>query len=142
MLAEIEHFVNWLRRRNPEARTWRDYSYDLKQFADVVGDRPPGDLTFHDVDRFVISQVERGFKPSTINRRLAAIMSLYIFLSDDDPTLVCPVLPHRHGLKEPRRLPRPVQQDELGKFFAVIDNARDRAMFVLTLAPALRLAQV
>ncbi len=106
MLVEIERFVNWLRRRNPEARTWRDYSYDLKQFADVVGDRPPGDITFHDVDRFVMSQAERGFKPATINRRLAAIMSLYIFLSDDDPALVCPVLPHRHGLKEPQRLPR------------------------------------
>ncbi len=26
MLAEIERFVNWLRRRNPEARTWRDWN--------------------------------------------------------------------------------------------------------------------
>ena len=24
MLAEIENFVNWVRRRNPEARTWHD----------------------------------------------------------------------------------------------------------------------
>jgi len=31
MLSEIEQFVNWLRRRNPQARTWRGYSYDLKQ---------------------------------------------------------------------------------------------------------------
>ena len=39
MLAEIERFVNWVRRRNPEARTWRDYGYDLRQFAAIVGDR-------------------------------------------------------------------------------------------------------
>ena len=38
MYTEIQQFVNWMRRRNPEARTWRDYSYDLAQFAEVVGD--------------------------------------------------------------------------------------------------------
>ena len=33
MLVEIEQFVNWVRRRNSQARTWRDYGYDLKQFV-------------------------------------------------------------------------------------------------------------
>ncbi len=142
MLAEIECFVNWLRRRNPEARTWRDYAYDLKQFAAAVGDQPPSAVTFHDVDRFVTGQAARGFKPATINRRLAAIRALYTFLADDDPALVCPVLPHRHGLKEPQRLPRPVQEADLAQFFAVIHDARDRAMFVLMLRCGLRISEV
>lgn len=142
MLAEINRFVNWVRRRNPDARTWRDYSYDLKQFAAVVGDRPPNTVTFHDVDRFVIEQAGRGFQPTTINRRLAAIMSFYTFISDDDPTLVCPVLPHRHWLKEPRRLPRPVPEEDLRQFFAFIEDARDRAMFVLMLRCGLRISEV
>jgi site-specific recombinase XerD len=72
MLSEIDRFVNWIRRRNPEARTWRDSSYDLKQFVAVVGDQPPRSITFQDVDRFVISQADRGFKSATINRHLAA----------------------------------------------------------------------
>ena len=42
MLAEIERFVNWLHRRNPNARTWRDYSYDLKKFIAVVGNGHAG----------------------------------------------------------------------------------------------------
>jgi site-specific recombinase XerD len=142
MLAEIERFVNWLRRRNPDAHTWRDYHCDLKQFLAVVGDRPPNIVTFHDVDRFVIAQADHGYKPATINRRLAAVASLYAFLSDDDPTLVCPVLPHRHGLKQPQRLPRPVQEDDLRKFFAVIDSPRDRAMFTLMLRCGLRISEV
>ncbi len=142
MLAEIDSFVNWLRRRNPAARTWRDYRYDLQQFIRVVGDVPPGSLTFHDIDRFVTSQTTRGFQPATINRRLAAIMSLYAFLSDGDPTLVCPVLPHRHGLKQPQRLPRPVPPDDLSQFFAAIHDARDRAMFVLMLRCGLRISEV
>ena len=68
MLTEIERFVNWLRRRNPNAHTWRDYRSDLKQFAAVVGDRPPEAVTFHDVDRFVAEQVGRGLQPPTVNR--------------------------------------------------------------------------
>jgi site-specific recombinase XerD len=142
MLKEIECFVNWVRRRNPQARTWRDYRYDLAQFAQVVGDRPPGAVTFQQVDQFVIQQAQRGFKPATINRRLAAIVSLYIFLSDEDPTLSCPVLPHRHGLKEPQRLPRPVQPDIVRKFFAVVQDKRDWAMFILMLRCGLRISEV
>jgi hypothetical protein len=39
MLSEIERFVNWVRRRNPQARTWRDYSYDLRQFPTIYSVR-------------------------------------------------------------------------------------------------------
>lgn len=142
MLAEIEQFVNWVRRRNPQARTWRDYRYDLQRFADLVGDQSPSAITFHDVDRFISLQASKGLKPTTINRRLAAIISLYAFLSDDDPDLGCPVLTHRHHLREPQRLPRPVQEGDLRAFFAAIQDARDLAMFVLMLRCGLRISEV
>jgi len=142
MLAEIEQFVNWVQRRNPRARTWKDYSYDLRQFVELVGDKPPGKVSFHDVDRFVTLQAGRGFKPETINRRLAAILSLYSFLADEDPSMVCPVLPHRHNLRQPQHLPRPVQGDDLRQFFAVITDPRDRAMFALMLRCGLRIGEV
>jgi len=142
MLTEINCFINWQRRRNTTARTWRDYSYDLKQFVAVVGDQPPGSVTFQDVDQFITLQASRGYKPSTINRRLAAISSMYAFLSDEDPTLMCPVLPHRHSLREPQRLPRPVLQADLEKFFAEVSNDRDRAIFILMLRCGLRISEV
>ncbi len=142
MLVEIESFVNWVRRRNPTARTWRDYGYDLAQFVAVVGDCPPAALTFHDVDRFVSQQAAQGYQPATINRRLAAITALYTFLADEDPTLVCPVLPHRHQLRQRQGLPRPVAEADLQRFFAVIPDARDRAMFLLMLRCGLRIAEV
>lgn len=142
MLTEIERFVNWVRRRNPNAHTWRDYRADLKQFVAVVGNRPPEAITFHDLDRFVAQQVALGLQPPTINRRLAAITSLYTFLADEDPTLVCPVLPHRHNLRERQRLPHPVQEDELARFFAVVDDSRDLAMFLLMLRCGLRIGEV
>ena len=64
MLTEIDQFLNWMRRRNAAARTWRDYGYDLKQFVAVVGERSPGTITFQDVDRFVIQQADLGFTPA------------------------------------------------------------------------------
>ncbi len=142
MVKEITRFVNWLRRRNPTARTWRDYGYDLAQLVALVGDQPPETLTFQDIDRFVTAQAERGFKPATINRRLAAIQSLYTFLADEDPDLVCPVLPHRHTLRQRQRLPRPVPAGEVEQFFAVIADGRDRAMFLLMLRCGLRICEV
>ncbi len=149
MLDEIARFVNWMRLRNPEAHTWRDYRCDLAQFAEVVGNRPPGEITYKDVDNFVAAQVDAGHMASTINRRLAAVLSFFTFLSDEEPELVCPVLPHRHSLRERRRLPRPVNQTDLEAFFEAIegelDNAlreRDRAMFLLMLRCGLRLCEV
>jgi site-specific recombinase XerD len=93
------------------------------------------------VDKFISEQAEQGFKPATINRRLAAIVSLYAFLMPEDEQLVCPVFPRRHHLREPQRLPRPVQESDLREFFAVIENIRDRAMFTLMLRCGLRIGE-
>ncbi len=142
MLSEIQTFVNWVRRRNPQARTHKDYQYDLTQFLAVVGDRPLREITFQDIDQFIDQQVARGLQPATVNRRLAAIMSLYFFWVAEDPALVCPVLPRRHLLRTPQRLPRPVPVADVEQFFAVIESPRDRAMFVLMLRGGLRIGEV
>jgi len=142
MLAEIERFVNWVRRRSPGAHTWQDYRCDLSFFAESVGNRPPREITFRDIDQFIIEQSEKGFKPTTINRRLASIASLYAFLMPEDDELACPVFPRRHHLREPQRLPRPVQEAELRQFFAVIEDARDLAIFTLMLRCGLRIGEV
>jgi site-specific recombinase XerC len=86
--------------------------------------------------------VSRGYQPATINRRLAAVLAFFTYLADEDPALVCPVLPRRHHLREPQRLPRPVQEEALEKFFAVIQDLRDRAMFLLMLRCGLRVGEV
>jgi len=142
MLAEIERFVHWARRRSPQARTWKDYKYDLRLFARFMGDRRLNEVTFRDIDGFVAFQAGKGFQPTTINRRLATVVSLYSFFSDEDSQLVCPVIPKRHHVREPYRLPRPVGDKDLGKFFASVDNTRDRAMFMLMLRCGLRISEV
>jgi site-specific recombinase XerD len=142
MLAEMERFVNWTRRRSPEARTWKDYGYDLRFFMDVVGDRSLKDITFKDIDQFIAVQSEKAFKPSTINRRLASVVSLYSFLAAEDEDLACPVIVRRHHVREHERLPRPVPEEDLKWFFAAITDTRDRAMFLLMLRCGLRIGEV
>jgi site-specific recombinase XerD len=142
MLAEIERFVNWTRRRSPAAHTWRDYRCDLQMFCEVVGDCAFREITFKDIDRFIAVQNEKGFKPSTINRRLASVVALYSFLVPEDDELVCPVMIRRHHVRQHQRLPRPVPEEDLKRFFAVITDARDRAMFILMLRCGLRIGEV
>lgn len=142
MKAEIERFINWVRMRSPQARTWRDYRCDLGLFIDVMGGKNVDEIRPRDLDEFVNIQVGRGYKPSTVNRRLAAVSSLYAFLSHEGQPVVCPVLPRRHYLREPQRLPRPVNEQDLQKFFRAIQDVRDRAMFTLMLRCGLRIGEV
>ena len=142
MLEEITQFVNWIRRRNPQAHTWRDYLCDLQQFTAVIGHRPLSEITFKDIDTFIADQAERGLKASTINRRVTAVHSLYTFLADEQPDLICPVLPHRHTLRTPHCLPRAVPEADLERFFAVIEDGRDKAIFLLMLRCGLRISEV
>jgi len=43
----------------------------------IVGDHPPEKITYKDVDDFIEVQAARRLKAATINRRLAAVVSLY-----------------------------------------------------------------
>lgn len=142
MFHEIDRFVNWMRRRNPDADTAKSYQYHLRKFTHIVGDRSPADVTLHDIDAFIEFQAERGLKSCSINRSLTAVTSFYRFLADEDPTLECPVLRHRHWLRDHQRLPRAVPKSEVEKLFAVIEDVRDRAIFLLMLKCGLRVSEV
>lgn len=142
MFSDIDRFVKWLRRRNPHADTAKSYLYHLRKFTEVVGDCTPADVTLHDIDAFIEFQANRGLKSSSINRSLTAVTSFYRFLADEDPTIECPVLRHRHWLRDHQRLPRAVPQEEVAKLFGVIEDVRDRAIFLLMLRCGLRISEV
>jgi len=142
VLVEIERFINWVQIRSPQARTWRDYKCDLNLFVNVIQNRAVEEIRPRDLDEFVYFQVGKGYKPSTVNRRLAAVASFYAFLVRDGRLVTCPVLPKRHYLREPQRLPRPVNEQDLRRFFGAINDVRDRAMFTLMLRCGLRIGEV
>lgn len=107
-----------------------------------MGDRTVEQIRPRDIDEYVNFLVEAGYKPSTVNRRLAAAASFYSYLTGNGRQIACPVIPRRHYLKEPQRLPRPVNEQDLRKFFSAIRDVRDRAMFTLMLRCGLRIGEV
>lgn len=142
MLTDIKRFIQWVRMRSPQAKTWRDYRCDLDLFSRVIRGHGTAEIFPRDIDAFVNYQVQKGYKPSTVNRRLAAVVSFYRFLLAEGSVTTCPVLPRRHYLREPQRLPRPVTEQDLRKYFQSIDDVRDRAMFTLMLRCGLRIGEV
>lgn len=148
MFIEIDRFVNWIRRRNPQAETHKTYRYHLNRFVSTAleprgrASCSPRDVTLHDVDHFIEALAHQGLKGATINRCLTTLASFYRFLSDEDPTILCPVLYHRHKLRDHQRLPRAVPSPEVDKLFTVIHDARDRAIFLLMLRCGLRVSEV
>lgn len=78
----IREFLTYLRSiRGYSENTVRAYGKDLKEFAQWVRESTDharwSALTREDIDKYLIHQAERGLKPSTTNRQLSAISSLY-----------------------------------------------------------------
>jgi site-specific recombinase XerD len=142
MHNEVKRFINWVWMRSPQARTWRDYKCDLDLFMKVMGGKNVEEIHPRNIDEFVNHQTGKGYKPSTVNRRLAAVASFYAFLMREGRQIISPVLPRRHYLKEPQRLPRPVNEKDLRAFFGAIHDPRDRAMCTLMLRCGLRIGEV
>lgn len=142
MLPEVECFGKWLRRRNPHATTHIHYTSDLELFFAWLN-KPLAQVTVSDIDRFVEHSQSLGHANATINRRLAAIHSLYQFLAfESDSAPLNPVRFKRHAIRQGRRLPRDVEDAVLDKLFAVITLPRDRCMFLLMLRCGLRVGEI
>jgi hypothetical protein len=91
----------------PLAKTWRDDCCDLTLFVNVLGDRQIDDIHPKEIDAFVQHQIDCKYKPSMVNRRLAAGVSLYSYVASEGRSLPYPVLPKRYSLYEPHQQPRP-----------------------------------
>ncbi|MBI5032086.1 MAG: site-specific integrase [Chloroflexi bacterium] len=142
MLPEVERFGKWLRRRNPHASTHIHYTSDLELFFTWL-DKPLTQVSVTDIDRFIEHSQTQGHANATINRRLAAIRSLYHFLAFElDNAPRNPVVPKRHMIQLGRRLPRDVEDAVVEKLFAVITLPRDRCMFLLMLRCGLRVGEI
>jgi site-specific recombinase XerD len=142
MLSEIKQFQKWLRRKAPHSSTYIHYTNDLEQFF-AWASKPVAEVTVRDVDAFIEHCQANGHAIATINRRLAALRSFYQFLAmmnEDAPKN--PVRPKRHFIRQGKRLPRDVQDNDLERLFAVIESPRDRAIFLLMLRCGLRVGEI
>jgi integrase/recombinase XerD len=144
MKDAIAKFKCYLTRRYPDRSTTKHYMSDLTIFSQFVGDKKPKDINPKLIDEFVQAQSQQGLKAATINRRLSAISSLFEFLisETEDDSWSNPVYWKRHSIRPGRHLPRDINDDLADRLLAVIDDARDKAIFSLMLAAGLRVGEV
>ncbi|HUH98470.1 MAG TPA: tyrosine-type recombinase/integrase [Anaerolineales bacterium] len=142
MIPEIEEFLSWLRRKSPKSSTAIHYGSDLKLFFAWLP-KSYVDVKVQDIDAFIEHSLNKGQTISTVNRRLCALRSFYHFVEiQSDTAPRNPVIPRRHFIKKGERLPRDIEDPILEGLFAVINNVRDRAMFLLMLRCRLRVGEV
>jgi len=141
---EIAQFALFLKHRSGNRSTSKHYVNDLALFVTYIGDKPVALITALDVDGFVEAQVNRGLKPTTVNRRLAALHSFFEFLASRDPdnAPANPVNWRRHKVKQGQPLPRDVPDKEIEALFAAIPDERDKAIFGLMAGAGLRVGEV
>jgi site-specific recombinase XerD len=144
MLNEKERFSQYLYRRYGNRSTPKHYLNDLEMFIQQVGAKPADQVTADDLDQFIAHQVDKGLRSTTINRRVASLRTFFEFLASEEPDRPWPnpVKWRRHGVKQDQLLPRDASEQDVSRLFAVIEDARDRAMFGLMVGAGLRVGEV
>lgn len=150
--ATIDDFLKFLEaERSSSVNTVLAYRNDLSQFTDYISQAIPADggwsaITQETIVNYVDSLTQRGYTKSTIARKIAALKTLFHWLSQhgqmtDDPTL---------RLKSPRvdkRTPRLLTQEEVN---ALIDatatvsqprSSRDRALLEVVYSTGMRVSE-
>lgn len=140
MKAEVDIFKKYISHRYSGSSTTKHYMSDLAIFQNFVGDILPREINIKIVDRFVQTQSEQGLKPSTINRRLSTLSSFfeYLIAESEDDQWQNPVYWRRHSVRPGQHLPRDIDDQTVDALLAVMEDNRDRAMVMLTLAPAVK----
>jgi site-specific recombinase XerD len=146
----VDHFlrkVKMCQSRN----TWINYAHDLKIFFAAL-DQPLEYIDRRSCLRFMGIQDQAGLSSLTINRRLAAVSSLFMELNLLDPVAFPqnPVIPVQRDQtkrkrsqslyrKQPDRLPDVIAEEDLQAFFAVLPTWRDRTLILLMWISCLRI---
>lgn len=128
--------------------TAKAYSEDLSDFDQWFNGAngqniAPGIITGVDLREYQAHLLTvRGLKPSTVNRRMAAIMSWLKWAKKNAAIKELPPFPRR--IKEPRGAPKSLSKTEEASYLRVVERAsvpRDKALVSLMLFAGLRVGE-
>ena len=137
----IGRYRRFLKRRNCSAHTVKNYMNILAHFSDSL-QVPIEEATVKETDAYMDHLLRRRKKPKTINCHFGCIHAFYEYLIEDERmTLINPVRKN-YRLRLPRPLPKHLRDEQVVTLFKQINDARDRAMFMLMLRCGLRVEEV
>jgi site-specific recombinase XerD len=137
----IVNYRRHLKRRNYSIHTVKNYLNTLRHFVLWI-DVPIEQVTYRKITAYIDYLLDKRLSPKTINCHLGSIRRFYDFLrKEEDIALTNPV---KRGtlLRLSRPLPKHLKDEDVFNLLKVIDNKRDRAMFMLMLRCGLRVEEV
>lgn len=148
--APIDHFLEVI-KLSRAYNTWVSYVHDLKAFFEIIPKTPEA-VTRADCVAFMGQQQVAGLSPATINRRLAALSSLFKELQLLGIAEQNPIQPGRAGPRPRRRsqslyrraakrLPGIISNEDLQKFLETLPTWRDRSLVLLMWMSCLRVGE-
>jgi site-specific recombinase XerD len=149
---EITHFLRVL-KLSRTYNTWLNYALDLKLFFRIV-QLPPHQVGRAECLTFIEQQDREGRADATINRRLAAVSSLFdeLHLLDPERFPHNPVYPFQRSRherrrraslyrKQPARIPDVLVSEHLQTLFRSVHTWRDRTLILLMWVSCLRISE-
>jgi site-specific recombinase XerD len=139
----FEHYMRYKWRLNHKPRTLASSFTSVRFFLGFYG--KSGKSAIEKVERvdlegFIEQEQDRGLCISTVRTRLACIIAFLHFLMEQD---IVPGSLLKRGikLKLPDVLPRAINPSDVRKLLSVIDDTRDRALFLLLLRTGIRIGE-
>jgi site-specific recombinase XerD len=138
--TEVINYRRSLRRKNYSSHTVKNYMNILTHFISRVA-VPLSQVTHREIGAYVDYLLSRRRKPKTITCHLQTIRLFFDYLIEEEGMKMNnPVI--RVSIRLPKPLPRHLHDDQVAKFFKVITDPRDRAIFMLMLRCGLRVEEV
>jgi len=141
MTNVIINFRRYLKRRNYSAHTVKYYLNILKQFV-IWLDVPIEQTTDKKIDAYIDYLHAKRMQPASINCYLAIIRVFYAYLKFEEQIKLANPVKTGRRLRVAKPLPRALREDQIDRFFEVINSKRDWAMFRLMLRCGLRVEEV
>jgi site-specific recombinase XerD len=138
--TELIRYRRALKRKNYSVHTVKSYMNILGHFLQWIP-VPLSEVTSKEIGLYVDHLLEKRHSPKTITCHLQTIRLFFDFLIGEDGIGIAnPVI--RISIRLPKPLPRHLKDDQVTRLLAVINDVRDRAMFMLMLRCGLRVQEV
>ena len=130
-----------MKRKNYSTNTVKNYLSGLKQFLLWV-DVPIEQVDYPKVLHYIDFLLDRRQKPKTINCQLYRIRRFYDHLIYEQGVKMENPVKQGFALRMGRPLPKHLSDEQVDLFLTIVDDVRDKAIFMLMLRCGLRVAEV
>ena len=117
MIAFLEAFIRNLQTQDRSSHTVSAYESDVRGFLDWLTDQlgeevPPVEVTAFDVQRYRDHLIDLGRKPSTVNRKLAALRVFFDWATQHEHASTNPA-EDVNGVDQERRPPKALDEQQV-----------------------------